>query len=638
LAWFAAHVSLIRKRDTYKRTTGLGFDIATQSAIESAQRLLGQGEPLLAYNAIQVGLESEPRDLRLRQLQGLTLARSGATEQANRLLAQLVTEGMADSETLGMLARTHKDLAFVAADAARRDHHLQAALELYHEAYESAVVSGKSAAAYYTGINAASMAVLRGDLATARRMASEVRDICHRLLRETNAAADYWLTATLGEAALILGEHSEARACYARASELARGRFGDLGSTRRQARLLAERLPGDNAWISQVLRIPPVVMFTGHITDPVAQVRSAAPAQLERLRPVALYASAACAADILYLEAMQEFGGESHIVLPYGSDEFRRVHFEGLSGNWRERFDRALAAASSITITSEHRARGSTASLDYANLVMSGIARLRAQVLGTDLVGLILSRRGATGGSASAPRLWREQAVTIDEMTVPEEPSGCVVAEVAAPPAADERVPEGFTHEIRAMLFADAVGYSKLNEDQIPIFVTHFLGSVAELNQRMACPPEHVETTGDGLYMVFASAREAGHYAMQLNNLVTGTDWAGLGLPEGMNIRIALHCGPVYCGGNPLTGARLYTGPHTSRTARIEPITPPGQVYASSAFAAVACALGVDDLSMTYIGRMALAKGYGELALYHVRAIRPRAAAVSGGCCGAAGA
>ena len=83
-------------------------------------------------------------------------------------------------------------------------------------------------------------------------------------------------------------------------------------------------------------------------------------------------------------------------------------------------------------------------------------------------------------------------------------------------------------------------------------------------------------------------------------------------------MRIALHCGPVYCGRNPLTGAPLYTGPHTSRTARIEPITPPGQVYASSAFAAVAAATGVDGLTMQYVGRMPLAKGYGLLALYHV--------------------
>jgi hypothetical protein len=574
----------------------LGFDISTQSAIESAERLLGQGEPLLAYNAVQLGLESEPRDLRLRQLQGLTLARSGDTERANRLLAQLVAEGIGDSETLGMLARTHKDLAFVAAQAADRDHHLKAALQLYHQAYEAAVKNSQGAAAYYTGINAAAMAVMRDDLPTARRMASEVRDICHRLLRETNAAADYWLTATLGEAALILGEHQEARASYARASDLARGRFGDLGSTRRQAQLLAEQLPGDNSWISRVLSIPPVALFTGHRVDATEQIRSAAHEQLARLRPMALYASAACAADILYLEAMKEFGGETHIVLPYRAEELRRLHFERLSGDWSERFDRALAAANSITITSDHRARGSTASLDYANLVMSGIARLRAQVLGTDLVGLA--------------------------------PDDNVVVQAADSPAAKDRVPEGFTHEIRAMLFADAVGYSKLNEDQIPIFVTHFLGSVAELNQRMAHPPEHVETTGDGLYMVFGSTRDAGHYAMQLNSLVTGTDWARLGLPAGMNIRIALHCGPVYCGRNPLTGARLYTGPHTSRTARIEPITPPGQVYASSAFAAVACALGVEDLSMTYIGRMALAKGYGELSLYHLRA-------VSGGCSGA---
>jgi hypothetical protein len=74
----------------------------------------------------------------------------------------------------------------------------------------------------------------------------------------------------------------------------------------------------------------------------------------------------------------------------------------------------------------------------------------------------------------------------------------------------------------------------------------------------------------------------------------------------------------VYCGRNPVTGSPLYTGPHTSRTARIEPVTPPGQVYASSAFAAVAASMAVDGLSMQYVGRMPLAKGYGLLGLYHL--------------------
>jgi adenylate cyclase len=124
--------------------------------------------------------------------------------------------------------------------------------------------------------------------------------------------------------------------------------------------------------------------------------------------------------------------------------------------------------------------------------------------------------------------------------------------------------------------------------------------------------------TGDGLYMVFGSVSDAGNYALELNRLVTGTDWSARGLPGGLNIRIALHCGPVYVGRNPVTGFALYTGPHTSRTARIEPITPPGQVYASSAFAAVAAAIGIDSFALQYVGRMQLAKGYGPLGLYHV--------------------
>ena len=72
-----------------------------------------------------------------------------------------------------------------------------------------------------------------------------------------------------------------------------------------------------------------------------------------------------------------------------------------------------------------------------------------------------------------------------------------------------------------------------------------------------------------------------------------------------------------HCARDPITGSPIYTGPHTSRAARIEPITPPGQVYASSAFAAVAAASGT-RFEMKYVGRMPLAKGYGSLGLYHL--------------------
>ena len=117
----------------------------------------------------------------------------------------------------------------------------------------------------------------------------------------------------------------------------------------------------------------------------------------------------------------------------------------------------------------------------------------------------------------------------------------------------------------------------------------------------------------------FTNTADAGHYALELSELVRTSDWQEQGLPPTFDMRIGLHCGPVFCCQDPITKLPLYTGPHTSRTARIEPITPPGQVYASSAFAAVAAATGVDDLKFSYIGRTQLAKKYGSLALYHVQ-------------------
>ncbi|HEY0746275.1 MAG TPA: tetratricopeptide repeat-containing protein [Steroidobacteraceae bacterium] len=608
-------------------------------AIDAVERHLREGEPLLAYNAVQEGLAVWPQNLRLRQLQGLAIARSGDIERANALLHQLADTGNADAETLGILARTHKDLALRAGRAASRTAHLGAAFSIYQQAYEATRNAGEAVDAWYPGINAAAIAVLRGDLATARRIAAEVRTQCLRAQANPSAATDFWLAATLGEAALILGEPAESAAHYARAVRLAAGSYGNLGSTRRQAELLAQHLPGQNAWTAEVVKIPPLVMYTGHMIDqptravprfPLAiegAVAAAIHQRLESIRPLASYGSAACGSDILCLEAMRQVGGETHIVLPFPPDDFLRISVAFGAGGWAERFERVLADATSVTITSDHRAHGSTATFEYANLVLTGKARLRAQVLGTDLIGLaVWDGKPAThaSGAASLVRLWKSQRIDLQEVPIT---VNCTVPAAAAADDSgsgdDEQLPVGFSHEIRAMLFADAVGYSKLSEDETPTFITQFWGAVAELNSRTVQGPEHVETAGDGLYMVFGGVAEAGRYALELSELVTRTDWRARGLPAGMNIRVALHSGPVYWGRNPVTGLPFYTGPHTSHTARIEPITPPGHVYASSAFAAVAAANGVSNFSLSYVGRMPLAKGYGTHGIYHVGSATP---------------
>jgi class 3 adenylate cyclase len=63
-----------------------------------------------------------------------------------------------------------------------------------------------------------------------------------------------------------------------------------------------------------------------------------------------------------------------------------------------------------------------------------------------------------------------------------------------------------------ALLFADVVGFSKLTEAEMPLFVEHFLKPVAALCERGEGFPAPVQrnTWGDGLYFVFRSVATPG--------------------------------------------------------------------------------------------------------------------------------
>src|SRR5204863_9390446 len=100
------------------------------------------------------------------------------------------------------------------------------------------------------------------------RIAAQVRDIC--LAAESpgeDASSRYWREATLGEAALVLGDASAARAHYAQARALAGRRYGDISSTRKQARLLAAHVAIEGFDLEETLGLAPIVAFTGHMID-----------------------------------------------------------------------------------------------------------------------------------------------------------------------------------------------------------------------------------------------------------------------------------------------------------------------------------------------------------------------------------
>ena len=173
--------------------------------------------------------------------------------------------------------------------------------------------------------------------------------------------------------------------------------------------------------------------------------------------------------------------------------------------------------------------------------------------------------------------------------------------------------------EVRTMLFADMVGYSRLAEEDTPSFLAHFLGAIADIVGRSPTPPQFVNTWGDGLFMVFDDVAFGARFALQLRDAVARCDWPAHGLPQGTTIRIGMHTGPVFHAFDRLIGRGNYFGSHVTRAALIEPVVAPGAIYVSAELAFILTARGADEFATDYLGSVPLAKGYGNGLLYRLR-------------------
>ena len=600
------------------------------------ESILQLGEPLMAYDVLAEGLKYWSNDLRLRQLLALALARSGSTVAANTLLSTLVEDGHQDEETIGLLARTHKDLWTQVTDPAVEEEHLRLAALRYYQAYD---LTGST----WAGINAATMACLMDQTEQAQRLARHIQARCLIQLQEENQTTvdTYWMFATLGEAALILREWEAAEDFYGQAIASGQGRFGDFSSSRRNALLLGQHLGLDANRIKQWFHIPRVVVFCGHMIDRLDRHQPRFPPELEPKVYAAIcarlqcldarlgYASAACGADILFLEALQSLKGELHIVLPYDREEFIQDSVRiRPDGKWEKRFEQVMNSATEVIITSKRKLKYSPVVYEYSNRFLHGLAKIRAEQLGTELIPLTVwngepgDGLGGTASTVNHWKQWNETVEVIDLATLMESPSITLPMSLPATMAMTTS-PVLQTSEmdqnLRALLFADVVNYTRLTEEQFRPFSDHFLGTVAQLLESPAHQPLMKNTWGDAIYLVFATVQQAGKVALDLCDLMQTMDWSSKGLPADLSLRIALHAGPVSSQINPLTGQMNYVGTHVNHAARIEPITPPGKVYASQVFAAIASSEGQTTFCCDYVGQMPWAKHYGTFPTYHVR-------------------
>lgn len=605
-------------------------------AVDVAMRL---GESFLAFDIAAEGLQAFKNDLRLIQLQALALARTGATRRANAILEQLRLSGHQDEETLGILARTHKDFWQLSADPEERRKHLKTSYELYLEGY-------KRNRGYYSGINAASMGLIYGEKDTAMQLGKEVIDLCLTILEHISPESDerYWLEATLAEAALIMKDLPMAEEYYQRGSEQRGMSTVVLSRTRSQARLLLEHITGDPHRLDHCFALPRIAVFSGHMFDRAdrrnarfphhleTEVRAEIERRLTDLKAQVGYSSLACGGDMIFAESLLARGGEVNIVLPFKKDDFKRVSVAIVEGqDWGERFEHILKNAATVTVLNELGDANDGAAYDFCNQALSGLALLKSQFLGMDVVPMAVwdGRKGdGRGGTQSFVDYWKNhrkmnvEIIALNQYLPQPAQSDTEISYMGETEilnrSAVRRANGRISQEIKAMIFADVVGYTKLSEIQIPIFVDHFLGKVAELMDSMKNPPIHRNTWGDAVCCVFNHVVDAGVFGLNLRDLVRGTDWSKWNLPE-LNIRIALHAGPVFECYDPVLKKKTYNGSHVNRTARIEPIAEEGQIYASEAFAALSAADDVAEFTCDYVGTKQLAKKYGAIPVFLVR-------------------
>ena len=122
---------------------------------------------------------------------------------------------------------------------------------------------------------------------------------------------------------------------------------------------------------------------------------------------------------------------------------------------------------------------------------------------------------------------------------------------------------------------------------------------------------EYSNTWGDAIYAVITDAVSAASCALDLQDAIERLDPEAVGLPADLALRLGGHVGPIFPVTDPILNRQSFVGSHVNRTARIEPVTPPGAVYVTSPFAAALELAGATSFACDYVGQRPAAKDFG---------------------------
>jgi class 3 adenylate cyclase/tetratricopeptide (TPR) repeat protein len=593
------------------------------AAVVDAER---RGELLAAFDLADRALREYAADTTLQHLAVLALARSGSTHEAARRFVEYRLGDIEDEDTASLHARIKKDTALAADGDERRRLAIEAA-SAYRAIYDRT-------GGYYPLVNAATLSFVAGDRDRAMGLAGEVLRIV-----AASSGESYYTVASQAEAHLLRGELDAAEGALERAALVNSSDYGALSTTRRQLRMIC-RIAGYDERLLRPLAGPKVVHFCGHrigftadapflVTDEGEVARDIEKVVAEENVGFA-YGSLASGADILWAETLLAHGVELHVVLPFALEEFVASSVAPAGRNWVERFSRCLERAASLTYGTADAHEDDEVLYRYCAELAMGLALVRARYLDADVQQLaVWDGRPARGDAGTAidvaqwQRAGRSCTVVTPSPRHGQRGAGAP-AELGEPSLTDERGPR---RVVRAMLFADVKGFSKLTDEQLPAFGHHVFAALAAVLDRHADVIEYCNTWGDALYIVAHDAMSAARCALELQDAIEHVHGEAFGLPTGLTMRLGGHVGPVFPVVDPVMKNSSFVGSHVTRTARIEPVTPPGAVYVTEPFAAALELTPDHPFACDYVGHMPAAKDYGLLRMYR---LRQRAGTVAG--------
>ena len=574
-------------------------------ALAAAREALARGDLFGAYDIAAKAIAAGDASEDLYHQQALTLARMGDTAGALDLFRSAGLDHSEHPHKRALGARLLKDRGLEGSPA-----ELDEAYRAYRQIYD---VSGDP----YPGINAASLALLTGRDDEARQLAEGIL-----ALPAIADPQDYYCAATRAEAMLILGRASEAQQAACLSLTLPGGDVGARAGTMRQLGIVADRVgltEAERAPLLALLRAPAAFHYVGHIFVGDAAKERRIVAEIERVlderKAGFAYGSIAAGADVLVAETVIRRGGELHIILPCALADFTEQSIRPAGEQWIERAEACLAAAKSVTFASHLEYVSDPELFAYGAAVAMGLARLRAEHLSTHAFQLAIwdGKEGGPVGTGADVRLWRNSG---GEMVVIE--PGDVDRGFARPPAGAE-LP--LPRRTASILFTDYQGFSKLSEAGHPLFDREIMGRVAAVLAEHGDDVLARNTWGDALYTIMTGAIEGAEIALHLQRELKDVDPAALGLPPDQGgMRIALHYGSVYQSVDRVTGLPNFLGNEVARAARIEPVTPPGDVFVTEPFAAMIALHAPDRFHCQYVGRVDLAKKYGTFPMYRLTA------------------